>query len=193
MACAQSLVPAALIAPRTPLPCIAAADAAVMKAHYLGGAGIAAANDFAAVPEGHFLAADGRAAPCARGEFKAGRGREDACQPCAAGVTTPGEASTSEAACTTLLPGYAPVKLSAGTVTAARLCPRGFFCTGGVPTAAFDPAAPAALAGTTVAACASGTTTADVGAFAALQCRESLRPAGRAAAREGGRDAGARS
>lgn len=53
----------------------------------------------AVVPPGYYLKSPGQVAPCPQGEWKADIGASANCTKCAAGVTTPQVASTSEAEC----------------------------------------------------------------------------------------------
>lgn len=126
----------------------------------------------AGAPEGFFLdQATGKWLPCPTGTYKRSvANRIDICSQCPSGVTTTNEASASESACTVVLPGYYPTSLAGGAVKATQLCPRGYYCLGGVPAAAFNPAAPAVMAGTTVVACPNGTTTQEPGASTSFQC-----------------------
>lgn len=135
------------------------------------------------VPEGFYLKGPGQVAPCPKGEYKVGFTTVASCSKCAAGVTTASQASTSPDNCTVVLPSYYPASITAaGAVNLTQLCPQSFFCAGGAPTAAFNPAAPSVLAGTTVAACADGTWTQGVGATQASQCSEFCCQAASAAA-----------
>ena len=123
------------------------------------------------VPEGYYLKGPGQVAPCPKGEYKVGFEALPSCTKCAAGVTTPGEASISAAACNLLLPTfYAATIDGSGIITATKKCPQKYYCEGGAPTAAFDPASPATDA--TIKLCAAGTWTQELGASSADQCSE---------------------
>lgn len=125
------------------------------------------------VPSGSYLKAPGVAAPCPRGEFKAGLSNAGNCSQCTFGVTTAEEGSTSESACSVLLPGfYAAAIAPSGAVRATGTCPQGFVCQGGKPTHAFDPANPSALLTSehTIQACLDGMWTKEPGARSAQEC-----------------------
>jgi hypothetical protein len=75
-----------------------------------------------------------------------------------------------------LLPGFFAMKLSANsTITQAQLCPKGYFCPGGVPNSTFDPSNSAVLSPneSSIKDCGAGMSTREVGASAAQQCGES--------------------
>ena len=126
------------------------------------------------VPEGYYLKGPGQVAPCPKGEWKSGFEALPSCTKCAAGVTTPGEASTSAAACNLLLPTfYAYAIDGTGIITQTYKCPQKYYCEGGKPTAAFDPTASSPSAdGVTIKLCADGTWTQETGASSADQCSE---------------------
>lgn len=81
-------------------------------------------------------------------------------------MNTFGIGSTSAAACGELLPSYYAVTIDpdSGAITATAKCPYNFFCPGGAPSAAFNPAQLSALTGTTVEACPYGSWTQQEGA-----------------------------
>ena len=132
------------------------------------------------VPPGYYLKGPGQVAPCPKGEYKSGYDAVAACSKCAEGVTTLAEASTNQAACVSVLPTYYPASIQTLVVDGANVdyvastkkCPQKFYCAGGQPTAKFDPATPAVLAGTTVAVCPHQTWTEGTGASAESQCSE---------------------
>lgn len=124
------------------------------------------------VPAGYYLKAPGQVAPCPRGEWKAGIGISANCTKCAFGVTTTNEASTSEAECKLLVPGYYAAEVAAdGIVKRTQICPQGYYCPGGDPVAAFNPATATIPVGdTTIVKCAGGVWTIELGASAPEQC-----------------------
>lgn len=79
------------------------------------------------VPAGYFLKSPGQVAPCPKGEYKAGTAAAAACTPCAGGVTTAGEASTSEAACVVVLPSFYPYNIIDSIVKATKKCPQKYW------------------------------------------------------------------
>lgn len=93
---------------------------------------------------------------------------------CAFGVTTAAEASTTVDACTILVPGYYALRMSGGIVTATFACPQGYYCSGGTPSAAFNPAVSLtpAVGDTTIAKCPDGLWTLDIASISAQQCCE---------------------
>jgi len=123
------------------------------------------------VPEGYYLKGPGQVAPCPKGEYKAGFEALPSCTKCAAGVSTKTEASTSEAACTEVLPTFYPETITDNIVKSTQKCPQKYYCPGGSPKAIFDPVnAPTVTADTTVQQCADGTWTENIGASSADQC-----------------------
>jgi hypothetical protein len=125
------------------------------------------------VPPGYYLKGPGQVAPCPKGEYKSGYDGLASCSKCAEGVSTLAEASTTQAACVSVLPTYYPVSLTTldgvQYVDSAKKCPQKFFCAGGEPNAPFVPGSPV-LTGTTVAVCPSQTWTEGTGASAESQC-----------------------
>lgn len=89
-------------------------------------------------------------------------------------MNTFGIGSTSAAACGELLPSYYAVTIDpdSGAITATAKCPYNFFCPGGAPSAAFNPAQLSALTGTTVEACPYGSWTQQEGASSDKECSE---------------------
>jgi hypothetical protein len=87
-------------------------------------------------------------------------------------VSTPKEASKSESDCTVLLPTFYPATLTENIIKATQKCPQKCYCPGGNPTAAFSPAAPTDVAGTTVEICPYQTWTEGTGASSPDQCSE---------------------
>jgi hypothetical protein len=77
-----------------------------------------------------------------------------------------------------LLPGYVALELTAaGAVKRAQLCPQRYWCPGGSPSSAFDPARSEALPATepTIKLCRDGKWTMGLGAVAVEGCSESTR------------------
>ncbi len=120
--------------------------------------------------DGYFLQGPGVAAACPKGEYKAPTSAS--CVKCAYGVTTADVASSSEAACSVLLPRFAPLLVVNGTIKATQLCPQSYLCPGGQATRAFDPSDPTNLDGTAMMRCADGTWTTEPGASYADECCE---------------------
>lgn len=126
----------------------------------------------AVVREGYYLQAPGDTAPCPKGEYKDGFDAPSSCKKCANGVTTSDVASTAETDCRIVLPTFAPTSIVGGVIKSTIKCPQKYYCPGGVPTAAFNMAAPNNTTGTTVVLCPSETWTMDLGSSAADQCCE---------------------
>jgi len=76
--------------------------------------------------------------------------------------------------CAVLLPGYSPLNITEGEITATQPCPQKYYCPGGSPNAAFNPAVSVETYGTTVVPCPNGTFTQAPGASADDQCSEWL-------------------
>jgi hypothetical protein len=124
------------------------------------------------VPAGYYLKGPGQVAPCPKGEYRQFSDSVASCSKCANGVTTLNEASTSDAACVSVLPTFYPKTMTGSVVTATAKCPQKFYCEGGVPSNIFDPTNPTTLTGTTVKQCSLGTWTENIGASSADQCSE---------------------
>lgn len=73
-----------------------------------------------------------------------------------------------------LQPGFYAASITPGSraITAAAVCPHGFFCGGGLPVSSFDPSDPTALSATepSIQRCPQGTLTQEPGATNATQC-----------------------
>lgn len=70
-----------------------------------------------------------------------------------------------------LVAGYYAAALNGDIITRTVICPQGYYCPGGDPAVAFNPATPVADE-TTIKKCPSSMLTVDVGAIALEQCRE---------------------
>ena len=74
-----------------------------------------------------------------------------------------------------LAPGYYAAAVGAdGIISNVVICPQGYYCPGGDPTAAWNPASGASSPDGTVIKCDFNMWTVDVGAIAKEQCRELL-------------------
>lgn len=124
------------------------------------------------IPPGSYLKNPGMAALCPRGEYKSGWSNPGHCTKCAYGVTTITEGSTSESHCTVLQPGLYARNMSGVIITAAALCPQGFYCQGGKPVQVFNTSNPSALstAETTIVACPNQLWTQELGSTSIEQC-----------------------
>lgn len=139
------------------------------------------------VPAGSYQKTSGVAAPCPRGEYKEASGSDTNCTACSAvGVTTAREGSTSAADCSHLQPGFYAAAMSPvnGAITAADVCPVGYFCRGGKPTRGFaglgnttsssgsnsNSPGLTSVADPTLTPCPSGTVTQAPGASSPDQC-----------------------
>ena len=123
------------------------------------------------VPEGYYLKGPGQVAPCPKGEYKSGFEALPSCTKCVAGVTTTGEASTSSAACTQLLPTFYAATMDGAIITQTYKCPQKYYCEGGQPTGVFTPGSPNPD-GVTIKLCNDGTWTQEIGSSSADQCSE---------------------
>jgi len=81
-------------------------------------------------------------------------------------------ASTSPANCSILLRSYYAESMEGTAITSTKKCPQKFVCPGGEASAAFDPAYPAEVSGTTVVPCPDGTFTENLGAYSTSECSE---------------------
>jgi hypothetical protein len=74
---------------------------------------------------------------------------------------------------TVLVAGYYAAALNGDIITRTVICPQGYFCPGGDPAVAFNPAATPVVADeVTIKKCLNSMLTVDVGAIAPEQCRE---------------------
>jgi hypothetical protein len=77
-----------------------------------------------------------------------------------------------------LQPGFYAASITPGSraITAAAVCPQGFFCGGGLPVNSFDPSDPTALSATepSIRLCSHGTLTKELGSTSEAQCCKSL-------------------
>jgi len=126
------------------------------------------------VPEGFYLKNPGQVALCPKGEYKSGFAEAASCTKCALGVTTPDVASISPANCSILLRSYYAETMDGTTIASTKKCPQKFVCPGGEASAAFDPADPDAVSGTTVLPCPDGTFTENLGAYSSSECSECM-------------------
>jgi len=130
----------------------------------------------AVIAAGYYLPPGSSAAvACPQGTFKSQPGAATSCTACPGGVVTEAQGSTSIDNCTVLMPGMYAAAMNGTAVMVAKQCPQKFYCQGGVPKAAVDPANLAALGPeeTTITACPDGTWTQGLEAAAVEECCKS--------------------